>query len=205
VVIDCLLAKDPAERFQTAEEVSRALVHAVPSAAGDSVRLGRSRAVAVKSLVRTSVAGCLAFIVLLAGAGVVTVTVFSKPPRIAAAPPIPDGLTRALRHQGALAAGDVAQYVFAPGGREDTTLLVVARRSVAVVTPQHVRAYPRDGVRVRYAVDLRNGLLFRLVLQLPRARRDTVFRSLSLRDVYELVPRLGKLLGADQARGTVDQ
>jgi len=35
---------------------------------------------------------------------------------------------------------------------------------------------------------------------LPGARRDTVFRRLSFRDVYETAPRLGKLLGEAAAR-----
>src|SRR6266576_2953412 len=39
VVVDRALAKDPAERFQTAEELSRALVEALPTAAQDSVRM----------------------------------------------------------------------------------------------------------------------------------------------------------------------
>src|SRR5207247_276882 len=38
-VIERLLAKDPAERFQTAEQVSRALVEALPAAAGERVRV----------------------------------------------------------------------------------------------------------------------------------------------------------------------
>src|SRR2546422_1643842 len=38
-VVDRALAKDPAERFQTAEELSRALVEALPTAAQDSVRM----------------------------------------------------------------------------------------------------------------------------------------------------------------------
>jgi hypothetical protein len=67
---------------------------------------------------------------------------------------------------------------------------------VAVITPGQVRAYPRDAVRVGYGVDVRHGLEFRMVLSLPRDRRDTVFRRLSVRDVYELARRVEQWLPA---------
>ena len=202
-VIDCLLAKGPAERFQTAEEVSRALVEAVPTAVRDSVRVRRGAlSIAIQWLVGLGVAGCLAFVAFVAGAAVVAFAVFSRPPRLSASAPIPDSVLQRLRRQGALGGGggDAAQYVFAPGGREDTTVLLVTRRSVAVVTPRRVRAYPRDSVRAGYGVDVRRGLAFRLVLTVPRARRDTVFRDLSFRDLYALMPHLEKLLGEDSGR-----
>jgi hypothetical protein len=60
-----------------------------------------------------------------------------------------------------------------------------------------MRAYRRDSVQVRYGAVLRGGLSFQMVLTLPRARRDTVFRHLSFRDVYELSRRLGKLIAED--------
>ena len=188
-VVDRTLAKDPAERFQTAEQLSRALVDALPTAAQDSVRM-RSPVLsgALHALVGLGVVGGLLLVVL---------TVLSKPPRVSVRAPIPDSLAQPLRRQGALAPGDAALYVFSPRGADDTTLLLVARRSVAVVTPHRVRAYRRDSVQVRYAAELRAGLSFRMVLTLPRARRDTVFRHLSFRDVYELARRLGKLAGED--------
>src|SRR3989441_5207272 len=65
-VIERLLAKDPAERFQTAQQVSRALVEALPAAAGERVRV-RGSAVAIRSLVGVGVAGCLAFAAFVAG------------------------------------------------------------------------------------------------------------------------------------------
>ncbi len=187
-VVDRTLAKDPAERFQTAEELSRALVAALPAAASESVR------------VRSSRAGCLALGGLAAAATVLTLFVLSKPPRIQASAPIPDSLLQGLRRQGAIAPGDVPLYVFGPRGVEDTTLFVVSRRSVAVVTPHRNRAYPRDGVRARFSLQLSGGLSFRMLLLLPRSRRDTVFRRLSFRDVYEAAPPLGKLLGEDAVR-----
>jgi len=65
------------------------------------------------------------------------------------------------------------------------------------VTPHRVRAYPRDAVQVGFSPALRGGLRFRLVLGLPRGRQDTVFRRLSFRDLYAVVPRLQNLLGKD--------
>lgn len=191
-VIDRMLAKDPAERFQTAEALCEALVDALPTAAQDGVEVRpRGLPVAVKSLVGVGVAGCL--VLVAAGAGAV---VFGKPPRISAGAPIADSVAQALRRRGALAPGDVAEYVFAPRGPDDTTVFLVARRAVAVVAPNRVRVYPRDSVHVRYGVNVSNGLRFRMVLVLPRERRDTAFRSLSLRDIYEIVPHVGRLLGA---------
>jgi serine/threonine-protein kinase len=115
----------------------------------------------------------------------------------------PDSLVQALRHRGAVARGDVPLYVFAPQGADDTTLLVVARHSVAIVTPHGVRSYPRDSVRARYGLAVEGGLALRLVLAVSASRRDTVFRSLSARDVYGLAPRLRQLLGAGVAGRSV--
>ncbi len=186
-VVDRALAKDPAERFQSAEELSRALVDALPTAAQDSVRMRSSvLSGALQALVGVGVVGAL----VLGG-----LAVLSRAPRISARAPIPDSLAQPLRRQGALAPGDPALYVFSPRGADDTTLLLVARRSVAVVTPHRVRAYRRDSVQVDYGPELRGGLSFRMVLLLSRARRDTVFRHLSFRDVYELSRRLSKLIG----------
>ncbi|HYK82391.1 MAG TPA: serine/threonine-protein kinase [Gemmatimonadales bacterium] len=203
-LVDRLLAKDPSDRYQTADEVSRALVEALPAAARDSVRLRRTAlSLALQSLVSLGVAGCLAAVAFGAGAVAVAFFVFSRPPRIAASAPLPDTLVQALRRQRALARGDQALYLFAPGGAEDTTRFLVARRAVAIVTPGRVRLYPRPGVHVGYGVDLRRGLQFRMVLQLSGARRDTVYRSLTVRDLYELVRRVGKLLPDAAGAGTV--
>ena len=188
-VVDRTLAKDPAERFQTAEQLSRALVEALPTAAQDIVRL-RSPVLAraLSALLGLGVVGALLFVAL---------TVLSQPPRVSARAPIPESLAQALRRQGALAPGDAALYVFSPRGADDSTLLLVGRRNVAVVTPGRVRAYRRDSVQVGYGAVLQGGLSFRMVLTLPRARRDTVFRHLSFRDVYELSRRLGRLIAQD--------
>ncbi len=188
-VVDRALAKDPAERFPTAAELSRALVEALPTAAQDIVRVRPPvLATALSALLGLGVLGALLFVAL---------TVLSKPPRVSARAPIPESLAQALRRQGALAPGDAALYVFSPRGADDSTLLLVARRSVAVVTPRGVRAYRRDSVQVGYGAVLQGGLSFRMVLALPRARRDTVFRHLSFRDVYELSRRLSKLIVED--------
>ena len=197
-VVDRTLAKDPAERYQTAEELSHALVEALPTAARDSVHVGS----AWLSLWGVGRAGCLVLGGLAAGASVLALSIFSKPPRVQASSPVPDSLAQALRRQGAVAPGDVPLYVFGPRGVDDTTLLVVTRRTVAVLTPHRVRTYVRDSVSPRYGFQLTGGPSFRMMLVLPpaRSRRDTVFRRLSFRDVYETAPRLGKLLGDDAAR-----
>src|SRR5947208_1577494 len=64
-VVDRALAKDPAERFQTAEELSRALVEALPTAAQDSVRM-RSPVLsgALNALVGLGDVGALRFVAL---------------------------------------------------------------------------------------------------------------------------------------------
>ena len=145
--LERMLAKDPAERYQTAEEASRALVEAVPAAAGETVPVRASlAAVVIRSLVGLA---------LLAGGALVGVTLLGKPPRLSVAAPIPDSVLQSLRRRRVLATGDAAQYVFAPAGVEDTTFLIVAHRRVAVVTPHHVRSYPREAVRVGFGADLR--------------------------------------------------
>jgi serine/threonine-protein kinase len=184
-VIERMLAKDPAARYQTAEDVSRALVDALPGAARDGLHAGRGSAA---RMVR--VLGGLA---VLAGLGLVAFAGVWRGPRLSLSAPVPDSVIQVLRRQRALPPGDVALYVFAPGGAEDTTLLLVARRVVSIVTPHGARVYPRDSVHARYRLNLRGGLVLRMILSVRRAREDTAFRSLSLRDVYEMTPRLRQL------------
>jgi len=206
VVLDRMLEKEPARRYQTAREVSQSLIAAMPTAARDRVRVPLRRriaSVAVKSLIGLGVAGCLAFIAFVAGAAVVAYTVFSKPPKVAAVEPIPDSLTRMLRERRALPAGDVAEYLYQPGGQEDTTMLLVTRRRTVIVTPRQVRSYARDSVRVQLDMDFRGGFFFRLIVRQraqPRAA-DTVYRALSFRDFIQLGPRLEKLMPEDNRGG----
>jgi eukaryotic-like serine/threonine-protein kinase len=186
-VVDRALEKDAADRFQTAEELSRALVQALPTSVHDSVRAGPRPALGW--------AGCLVGGGLMLGVLAMALTMLSQPPRISTSAPVADSITRTLRRQGAVGPGDVALYVFGPRGPDDTTLLVVTGRRIAVATPHGVRSYGRDGVRARFG-PAAPGLRFRLMLLLPQALRDTVFTHLSFRDVYEAAPRLGKLLRA---------
>jgi serine/threonine-protein kinase len=197
-VLERMLEKDPSRRFQTAKEVSRALVNALPTAARDQVRIPLRRrlfSMAMKSLIGLGVAGCLAFVAFLAGAAVVAYTVFSKVPKVVAREPIPDSLSRVLRERRALAAGDTAEFAFQPGGQEDTTMILVTRRRAVVVTPRQVRSYTRDSVEASLKPDFRGGLFFRLVLRRSRGQpSDTVYRSLSFRDFLELGMPLDELL-----------
>ena len=197
VVLERMLEKNRSRRFQMAGEVSRALVGALPTAASDRVRVPlrrRLRLMFYRSLVGLSVAGCLLFIAFAGGAAAVAYYVFSKPPRIAAHAPLPDTLARMLRARRALLPGDVAQYAYAPAGQEDTTLLLLTRRRTVVVTPNQVRSYPRDSVRRDIDLILHGGLAFRLVIYGMHSAEvaDTVYRSLSFRDMVQLRPQLNR-------------
>ena len=198
VVLERMLAKSPTKRFQTATEVSRALVDALPTAARNRVQVPfrrRLTSMFYKSLLGLSVAGCLLFIAFVAGAAAVAYTLFSKPPRVEARAPIPDSLVRALRARRALASGEVALFAYQPGGQEDTTLFLVTRRRTVVVTPHTIRSYGRDSVRADVDLDFRGGMAARLVIIRIRSKQpvDTVFRSLSFRDVVKLGSHLERL------------
>ena len=207
VVLDRMMEKSRNKRFQMASEVSRALVGALPTAARDRVRVPFSRRLRLmfyKSLVGIGVAGCLLFIAFVAGAAVVAYTIFSKAPTIAAERPIPESLAQRLRNRRALATGDVAEYVYQPAGQEDTTLLLLTQRRLAVVTPRQVRSYARDSIRTDWDLDVRGGLAFRLAIygRGSRGLADTVFRNLSFRDMVTLAPRLNSI-EQDAAGGRV--
>jgi len=205
VVLERMLEKNPTKRFQTASEVSRSLVDALPTAARNRVQVPfrrRLTSMFYKSLLGLSVAGCLLFIAFVAGAAAVAYTLFSKPPRVEARAPIPDSLARALRARRVLASGEVAIFAYQPGGQEDTTLFLVTRRRTIVVTPHQIRSYARDSVRADMDLDFRGGMAARLVIKGIRSKEptDTVFRSLSFRDVIKLGPHLDRLAQEDSTR-----
>ncbi|MGH7547530.1 MAG: serine/threonine-protein kinase [Gemmatimonadales bacterium] len=201
-VLDRMLAKAPEERFQTAGEVSRALVEALPAAARDRIRVRRGlMATVIKSLVGLGVVGCLVFIAFAAGALAVSWTVFSRAPRLAATAPVPDSLSTALRQRRALAAWDTPVFAFIPDGPQDSVLLVVAQRRVVVVTPRQTRGYARDSVAYTFDAAWKAGPLFRFVLLPASGRRDTVFTSLSPRGFWELWRHVDRLLPADSVGG----
>src|SRR5207247_4117018 len=118
--------------------------------------------------------------------------VFSKPPRVATRAPLPASLSRMLRARRALLPGDVAVYAFRTAGAEDSTLLLLTRRRTVVVTPNQVRSYARDSVRRDMDLILHGGLAFRLVIYERHSQgfADTVYRSLSFRDMVQLRPQL---------------
>jgi hypothetical protein len=193
-----MLHKDPAQRFQTATEVSRALVEALPTAARDKVRPLRERllSLALKSLVGLGAAGCLAGLAFAAGAVGVFWFVLSEPPLIASRG-IPDSLARALAARRVLAPGDTVQLAFQPGDRGDSILFLVSQHRVAVLTPHRTRSYPRDSVAYTFSVHWKAGLDVRYVLIVPGARRDTVYPEMSPRGAWSLAQRLEGLLPAD--------
>jgi serine/threonine-protein kinase len=201
-VLDRMLAKDPADRFQTAEEASQALVAALPTAARDAVRVrAGTLAVSIKSLVGLGVVGCLTTVAFVAGAVVVSWTVFSAPPRLDAVAPLPDSLTTTLRRRGALAPADTAELAFIPDGPPNPALLVVGKRRIVVWAPRHVRAYRRDSVAYTFLVGWRGGPHLVFLLIPPTGRRDTVFARLSLRESWTLGRRVSALLPADRRAG----
>ena len=203
VVLDRMLAKDPASRFQTAGEVSRALVGALPTAARDRVlpRRWRVLRVALKSLVGLGAAGCLAAAAFLAGGIVVFWYVLSKPPVVSTGADVPDSLARALVNRQALTVGDTVRLAFQPTDRGDSILLVVSDRRVAVVTPHRMRVYPRDSVAYHFDVRVRGGLDVRYVLTLPTGRRDTVYSDLSPRAAWQLQQHVEGWLRQDSGSG----
>ena len=201
VVVERMMEKNRGKRFQMASEVSRALVGALPTAASDRVRIPlrrRLKTMFYRSLVGLSVAGCLLFIAFAGGAAAVAYYVFSKPPLVAARAPIPDSLSRMLRERRALLTGDAALYAYRPAGQEDTTLLLLTRRRTVVVTSHQVRSYARDSVRRHMDLEIHGGLSFRLVIDVPGTSpgagqlADTVYRSLSFRDMMQLRPELNR-------------
>jgi len=197
VVLDRMMDKKRAKRFQLASEVSRALVGALPTAARDRVHIPlrrRLRSMFYRSLVGLGVAGCLLSIAAAGGAALVAYYVFSKPPRLVAHAPLPDILARTLRARHALLPGDVGLFVYRPAGQEDTTLLLLTRHRTVVLTPHEVRSYARDSVQRHMDVIPHGGLAFRLVIYGGHsgAVADTVYRSLSFRDMMQIRPQLNR-------------
>ncbi|MGH7731387.1 MAG: serine/threonine-protein kinase, partial [Candidatus Eiseniibacteriota bacterium] len=205
-VIERMLAKDPAERFQRAADVSRALVEALPTAARDRVKVPLRRhlvSVAVKSLVGLGAVGCLAFVAFVAGAVVVIQALLSEEPRISArAPHIPDSVVVSLRAAGAVPRGDTLVYVFAPHGASARDALIITDRHVIELSSAGPRRYARGGVEVRYGITfgVRKRLHGAVVLIAAGGRHDTVFAELSPRELYELGRALAALEPADSAR-----
>jgi len=197
VVLERMLDKKRAKRFQMASEVSRALIGALPTAARDRVRIPlrrRIKTVFYRSLVGLSVAGCLLSIAATGGAALVAYYLFSKPPRVAALAPLPLSLSRELRARRALLPGDVGLFAYRPAGQEDTTLLLLTRRRTVVVTPHEVRSYARDSVRRDIDLILHSGLAFRLVIYGRHSSgvADTVYRNLSFRDMMQIRSQLNR-------------
>ena len=187
-VLDRMLMKDPARRYQSAAQASRELVEALPTAAHDRVK-ARGRRVA-RSLVRLGAVGCLAFAAFVAGAALVLSAVTSDPPALAAhAPAIPDSVVTQLRALGAIGRNEPPLMVFVPNGASLRDGLVVTRGHVIRVGPRRPRRYLADSVDVVWTFRgfaLRGGLRAGIVLVPAAGRRDTVFQDLSLRELYEM-------------------
>ncbi|HEX9611220.1 MAG TPA: serine/threonine-protein kinase, partial [Gemmatimonadales bacterium] len=197
LVLDRMIAKGPDRRFSTAGDASRALVAALPVAAGDRVqmRLGRRF---MRSLVRLSLVGCLAFVAFVAGAGLVLSAVTSERPAVAVqAPGIPDSLIGALRALGALGRGERPDVVFVPHRGSLRQALVRSDGTLVRVTATGARRYATESLSVRTFHRFgRRGLRTGLVLVTAAGGRDTVYRDLSLRELYEMRHFLSRAEGS---------
>ena len=202
-VLNRMLAKDPAQRYQAAAEASRALVDALPTAARDRVRPLRERilAVAVKSLVGLGAAGCLTGLAFMAGVVVVFWFVISQPPQLDTGAGVPDSLAQILVARHVLDPRDTVQIAFQPGDRGDTIMFLVTRRRVAVLTPHSARSHPRDSVAYSFSLHWKAGPDVRYVLILPGERRDTVYPEMSPRGALRLSQRVSGVLPADSING----
>jgi serine/threonine-protein kinase len=198
-VVGRMLDKDPARRFQTAAEVSRALVEALPSAARNRVQPRRHRvlSLALKGLVGLGVAGCLAGIAFVAGAVVVFWYVLSEPAWVTVGAAVPDTPVRALAGRRLVAPGDTVQLAFRPGDRGDSILFVVSQRRVGVLTPGRTRGYARDSVAYTFDIDWKGGPSASYTLILRGGRRDTVYPEMTLRGAWALARPVRSLLPED--------
>ena len=203
-VLGRMLDKDPARRFQTAAEVSRALVEALPTAARNRVQPSRHRmlSMALKWLVGLGAAGCLAGIAFVAGGVVVFWYGLSEPAWVTRGSAVPDTLLRTLAGRRLVASDDTVQLAFRPGDRGDSILFLVSQHRVAVLTPGRGRAYSRDSVAYTFDLNWTSGPGASYTLILQGGRRDTVYPDLSLRGAWALAQRVSALLPSDSIPGT---
>lgn len=201
-VLGRMLEKDPAQRFQNAGEVSRALVDALPAAAKNRVPHRRHwLSVLVKSLVGVGVAGCLAGVAFLAGAAVVFWYALSAAPWVAAGDAaIPDSLRTSLTAAHVIATGDTVRLAFRPADRSDSVYFVVSNVRVGVLTPHRSRTYPRDSVAYRFDFYWKAGPEVRYILILPGTRRDTVYADMTPRAAWSLSQHVQRLLPTDSVK-----
>ena len=198
-IVERTLEKDPAARYQSAADLSRALVGALPTAARDQVKApGRFLHVAKRTLIGVSVGGCLLTVAFAAGVVVMGWAVSGRLPRLVASSPISDQLAQELRRRGALAPDDTALLAFQPDQASDSALLVIGRRQVVVVGNRGPRRYGREAV-LGYDNNLRwgGGPHFVVMLRVQgrtRVLRDTVYRALPVRAFWELDKRLDRAL-----------
>ncbi|HET9709125.1 MAG TPA: serine/threonine-protein kinase [Gemmatimonadales bacterium] len=198
-VLARMLAKDPGERFQSAGEVSRALVDALPTAAKQRVQHRTTWfSMFVKSLVGVSLAGCLAGAAFIAGAVVVFWYVLAAAPWMATnTAALPDSLRASLTAVRLLSPGDSVQLAFRPRDRGDTIFFLVSNRRVGVLTPHGGRSYPRDSVAYTFDLEWKGGPDVRYILILPGTRRDTVYPDMTPRGAWSLTGPLQRLLPSD--------
>jgi protein kinase-like protein len=198
-VLGRMLEKDPAQRFQSAAEVSRAVVEALPSAARNRVLPRRQRilSMALKWLVGLGTAGCIAGLAFIAGGVVVFWYGLSDPAWVATAGAVPDSLLRTLAADRVVAPDDTVQLAFRPGDRGDTILFVVSQHRVAILTPGRARAFARDSVAYSFNLHWKAGPGASYALVRQGGQRDTVYPELTLRGAWALAQRVSPLLPSD--------
>ncbi|HUL03528.1 MAG TPA: serine/threonine-protein kinase [Gemmatimonadales bacterium] len=195
--VDRMLEKAPADRYQTAAEASQALLAAVPAAARDRVKVrGAARTPGALPPVRreTRPAAMVGVVVVVIGIALVSWAGWRRAPRISVSTPLPDSVSSALKRRGALLRGDTAVFVFSPATDAGSVVLVVTQQRLVVLAPRHLRAYPRDSVTYSVVPTWHTGPRLALVVQSRGGRRDTVFQSLSPRDVWQLTRALRRLV-----------
>ncbi|HUK21145.1 MAG TPA: serine/threonine-protein kinase [Gemmatimonadales bacterium] len=197
-VLERMLAKDPAERFQTAEELSRAIIEARPAAAGDRIALRRRRSAEPRNR-RTRMAAGLAGLVIVAALVLASVTALGRGPRLRVTAPVPDSVNSRLQQRGILSRTDTAVFAFSPYSEREA-LLVIALHRVAVAAPRHLRGYPREGLAYRFGTTWRGGPKIIFVLDPGSGAPDTVYGRLSPRDAWELERGVRVLLSRSTGR-----
>src|SRR5207247_10381289 len=90
--------------------------------------------------------------------------------------------------------GHLTSRASPPARPGDPTSLLLTRRRTVAVSPHQVRPYARDSVRRDMDLILHGGLAFRLVIDGRHSATvaDTVYRSLSFRDMVQLRTELNR-------------
>ncbi|MBP2647389.1 MAG: protein kinase [Gemmatimonadetes bacterium] len=202
-IITRALAKDPAARWQSAADMAEALRRA-----GAADQLLAPREVRLRTRRRwyrrtaTLVGGLLVGVI---GAVWLVVSIWramyagTAPAIDAMAPRIPATIIDSAIGLGALTPADTVQYVFAPAGMGVPGAFIVTTREMVALPGGRVRRYPISG---NADIDLRlhNRSGYLIISDTALGVKDTVYRTMSGRELRILIGALGRTLRADTAR-----